>query len=118
VLADMKKSNCCVIHCSCPDKKSAEKVAGVLLEHKVAACVNTIPSVVSSYWWKGKIETSSEYLLIIKTQSKFFKLIEGIIQSVHPYEVPEIIELPIVRGHAGYLEWIDESVKEEKKTRG
>ena len=98
----------CVLFCTASVDES-EKIARVLIEEKLAACVN-ITDVDSYYRWEGEFCEDNEALLIIKTvKSKVNKIIERI-KEVHSYDVPEIIALPIVAGYDKYLEWVDESV--------
>ncbi|MBD3272404.1 MAG: divalent cation tolerance protein CutA [Elusimicrobia bacterium] len=99
-----------IIFITVPSKEEAQKIAHALLNEKQAACVNIIPAVDSWYWWEGKIDHSSELLLIVKTTGK---QVAGIIQKVgkiHPYEVPEVIVVPIDDGNPDYLQWIHNSV--------
>ncbi len=91
-------------------EKEAQKIALAVLQDKLAACVNIVPKISSSYWWKGKIETASEALLVIKTKSPLIKKLIQRIKSLHSYSVPEIISLPILEGNADYLKWIDDSL--------
>lgn len=96
-----------IILCTCPNLKTAEQIAGHLISHKLAACVNIIPGITSIYEWQGKIESTQEHLLIIKSHSEKFCLIEQQIKALHPYELPELIAVPIERGLPEYLQWID-----------
>jgi len=94
-----------------PDEKIGIRVAKQLLREKLCACVNVIPKLSSFYWWKGKMDSSRELLLLIKTsQSKVHKLI-GRLKKAHPYETPEIISLEIKEGWKPYLDWIGSSIK-------
>jgi periplasmic divalent cation tolerance protein len=93
-----------------PDADCARRVARALIEEKLAACANLVPQIESIYRWKGAIETSSEVLLLIKSNVWKFQLLEAKIRELHPYEVPEIISIRIDSGSADYLRWIDESV--------
>jgi periplasmic divalent cation tolerance protein len=77
-----------------------------LIEQKFAACVNILPLMTSVYMWKGQIETAQEHLLIIKAQANQYATIENWLKNKHPYDVPEIIALPIVQGLPDYLNWI------------
>ena len=86
-------------------KKDAEKIAGKLLESKLAACIQVLP-VVSMYRWKGKMEKEKEYLCIIKSKKELYKKIEQAIKELHPYEVPEIISCLIFCGSKNYLSWL------------
>jgi len=96
-----------IILCTCPDQKSAEDIAEHLIIHKLAACINIIAGVTSIYEWQGKIEKSQEYQMLIKSHSDKYSEIEKAIKSLHPYELPEIIAVPIERGHPDYLQWIN-----------
>jgi periplasmic divalent cation tolerance protein len=87
----------------------AEKVARALVESRVAACVNIIGGARSFYHWKGKLEDDRELVLLMKTRADRFSDLEAVLHEVHPYEVPELIALPIDRGSAAYLIWIDEN---------
>jgi periplasmic divalent cation tolerance protein len=93
-----------------PSREAGEVVARHLLERKLAACVNFIPSVHSLYIWKGEITADDELLLIVKTRADLFEeSLVPAVEAVHPYEVPEIIALPILMGSKSYLDWIEES---------
>jgi periplasmic divalent cation tolerance protein len=93
------------------DVPEAEKIARGVLEQKLAACCNIVKDLRSFYWWQGKIEDSSEVMLVIKTGRDRFKEIVRAVKSLHSYSVPEIVMLPIVEGSEDYLRWIDDSVK-------
>ena len=101
-----------VIYCTFPDSGTAEKVASILLNQKQIACANMIPGLESHYWWEGKIQKDREVLLMLKTQNKCFQEVEAVIKKNHPYQVPEIIALPVLQGNAPYLSWIQECVKD------
>lgn len=92
--------------CTCPDKDTAEKVARLLVEENLAACVNILPNIKSIYSWQGQIETAEEHLLIIKSPLGSYQAIENAILSQHPYELPEIIAIPIEHGFSEYINWI------------
>ncbi len=96
-----------IILCTCPDQKSAEDIASYLVSQKLAACVNIIAGVTSIYAWQGKLEKAQEHMLLIKSHSKQYPAIEQKIKSLHPYELPEIIAVPIERGLPEYLQWIN-----------
>ena len=95
-----------VVLTNLPDRESALTLAGYLLELRLAACVNVLQSCVSMYHWRGKTETADEVPVWIKAPAENYPAIERAIQARHPYELPEIIALPVLAGHAGYLEWI------------
>jgi periplasmic divalent cation tolerance protein len=96
----------CLVLCTCPDAEAASHLAEVLVAGRHATCVNLVPGLTSVYPWEGKIETATEHLLLIKTEAAVFGELEAAIQAHHPYELPEIIAVPIVRGSNDYLEWI------------
>jgi periplasmic divalent cation tolerance protein len=91
--------------------EEANKIARKLIEDKAAACVNIIKGIDSIYWWKNKIETDQENLLIIKTSEEKYQQIEEIILENHSYENPEIISFQIRKGSEKYLSWITDSIK-------
>lgn len=99
-------SRYCVVFVTAPAGAASRQVADHLLKKRLAACVNTVPAVASRYWWKGKIESARESLLIIKTRSSLFPKLIREVRRVHPYSVPEIIALPILKGSAAYLAWL------------
>lgn len=96
----------CVALCTCPPER-AEEIASELVRQRVCACVNVVPGLTSVYEWKGEIERDPESLLVIKTRSDRFDELEAAVAAVHPYEVFELIALPVERGNAAYLDWID-----------
>ncbi|BBL73869.1 divalent-cation tolerance protein CutA [Methylomagnum ishizawai] len=96
----------CLVFCTCPDADSAGTLADALVAERLAACVNILPGLVSVYTWEGKTERASEHLLVIKTEAALYPALETFIQSRHPYDVPEIVALPVARGSAPYLHWI------------
>ena len=89
----------------------AERIARGLVERRVAACVNVVPGLLSTSRWKGAVEREGELLLLIKTRAERFDALREALVALHPYEVPELIALPIEAGHAPYLAWLDESVE-------
>ena len=95
---------------TCPDEQVASKIAQKLVENRLAACVNIIPAIKSVYRWQGKTEQDNEVLLIIKTRKDVFSRLEAQIREDHPYELPEIVAVPIDTGLQSYLDWIDESL--------
>ena len=92
-------------------REEGQKIARALVERKLAACVNIIPGVESIYWWKGKIETTAECTLLIKTIRSNFPAIRDAIRELHSYDLPECIALSIEDGSSDYLNWISDSVK-------
>jgi len=96
-------------------EEEAKRLARVLVEEKLAACVNILPNVESLYWWKGNIEVSKEWMLVVKTQGKMVNRIVKRVKEIHSYEVPEIIALPIAGGNKDYLRWISDVLALKKK---
>jgi periplasmic divalent cation tolerance protein len=97
-----------VVLVMCGSEEEALKIANVLVEEHLAACVNVISPIRSIYRWEGKIWDEREWLLIIKTQKQIFGELEKKVKSLHSYSVPEIIGLPIIEGASSYLKWIEE----------
>jgi len=100
---------CCVLN-TVSNIKKARALAGLLISKRLAACVQILPGLESHYRWRGKKETSREVLLLIKTRVSCYKKLEKSVLENHPYEVPEIICLPITRGSKSYLDWISMEV--------
>ncbi len=93
-----------------PDEEQAKELASVLVTRKLAACINILPKMTSIYVWQGKLEQGEEHLLIIKTEQSRLVELQDTIKEAHPYELPEIIVVPIVGGYEPYLNWISNSV--------
>ncbi len=91
---------------SYPDHEGAQLLAQRLIEQRLAACVNILPTMTSIYEWKGQLESGTEHLLMIKTRKKDYDVLSQEISQQHPYELPEIIAFPIEAGLDGYLKWI------------
>lgn len=102
----MTGSNPLLILCTCPDGESAARIARVLVEEHLAACVNRVPGLTSVYRWQGEIHEDGEVLLLIKTRRELFEALRARLVALHPYDVPEVIALEITAGHAPYLEWL------------
>ncbi len=94
-----------------PDLKTARSLAKSLVEKKLAACVSFTEGFVSFYRWKGKVTNAREVTLFIKSSKEKFARIKKYIHHVHPYEVPELIALPITEGSSEYLSWLVQSIK-------
>lgn len=101
-----------IVYCTCPDRKTADGLASELVSAGLAACVNLLPGVESVYRWQGKIARDSEILLLIKSDDAHFGALKDTISRLHPYEVPEIIAVPVEAGHQPYLEWIDQCLED------
>jgi periplasmic divalent cation tolerance protein len=106
-----RKPGYCIAIITCPSEKEAVKIKGLLLDSRLAACVNIIKRVDSFFRWQGKMEDVSEVVLLAKTTRRKFKEIVRRVTEVHPYDVPEIIAVPIIDGNKPYLDWIDDSLK-------
>lgn len=89
-----------------PDRASAEKLAAALIEGRVAACVNILAACRSVYRWKDAVQQDEEHPLLIKTTAERYPALEAAIRGAHPYELPEIIAVPIERGLPAYLDWV------------
>lgn len=96
---------------TCQEHSTAEKIARDLVENKAAACVNIIPNVASYFKWKDNLVSENELLLLIKTSSECFTTVKNRILSLHPYELPEIIAVPIKHGLKDYLSWIGDNTE-------
>ena len=92
-------------------KEEAKIIAHHLVGEKLAACAQILGPITSTYRWKGKVETAEEWLCLIKTREGLYKELEKAIMSLHSYETPEIIALPITNGSPGYLNWLENEIK-------
>jgi periplasmic divalent cation tolerance protein len=91
--------------------EEASKIASELVSAHLVACVNLVPGIQSIYWWNNAVQKDQEILMIIKTESRNFEEVKRVILSVHSYEVPELISIPVDGGSKKYLEWIDQTLK-------
>ncbi len=98
-----------IVLCTTGSEDEARKIARHLVEQRLAACVNILPRIESIYRWQGKVESSAEWLLLIKTTAGKFSEVLDAIRQLHSYELPECISIDIDDGSAAYLEWIDQS---------
>ena len=101
-----------IIFCTVPDADSGERIASHLVEYRLAACVNLLPEIKSVYRWKGEVCSDSESLLMIKARTADYMDLENAIRRLHPYELPEIIAVPLNNGLPAYLDWV-RSIKNE-----
>lgn len=86
--------------------EDARRIARALVERRLAACVSVVPGLTSVYSWKGAVETGDEVLLVIKTRRARFEDLRAALVELHPYDLPELIALPVEAGHAPYLDWL------------
>jgi len=96
-----------VVLSTCATEDEAAKLAQVLVEARVAACVTMVPGARSVYRWQGAIETAAECLLIIKSSRQLFEPLRTALENAHPYDVPEVLALPVVEGAPNYVNWLE-----------
>jgi periplasmic divalent cation tolerance protein len=101
-----------LVYCSCPDEPTAARLAEALVVGGHAACVNVLGSVRSIYRWQGNIERSDESMLIAKTTVHAYPVVEETLRTLHPYEVPEIVAVPVSHGLHAYLKWVRECISD------
>jgi periplasmic divalent cation tolerance protein len=103
--------NSLVVFVTASSKEEAETIASAMVEERLAACANILPSVTSIFRWEGKVERESEVLIVFKTRRGVFEQLKNRIKELHSYEVPEIIALPIVQGSDAYLRWLKDETE-------
>ncbi|WP_051711332.1 divalent-cation tolerance protein CutA [Andreprevotia chitinilytica] len=96
--------------CNCPDADTASRLARGLVEARLAACVNQLPPVQSTYRWQGQIESADEHPLLIKTTLASYPKVQNWLADQHPYDLPEIIAVPVTAGLPAYLDWVTKEV--------
>jgi periplasmic divalent cation tolerance protein len=96
------------VYMTAPDRETAGRIARILLEERLAACVNILNPVASMYWWQGVIEEAQETVCIFKTTRIAFAALEARARDLHPYETPCVVALPINLGSASFLRWLEE----------
>jgi len=101
-------NNHIVVFITVDTQETARKITDQLLAERKAACINIISGIESNYWWQGKIESTNELLLIVKTRTKLLDELTKMVKQNHPYSVPEIIALPIIGGNEDYLDWVQQ----------
>jgi periplasmic divalent cation tolerance protein len=100
-----------VILSTCSTEEEAERIARLLLDDQLAACVSVIPRMRSFYHWKGAIESAGECLLLIKSSRELFDAVRARLEAAHSYEVPEVLALPVVEGAANYMNWLGANLR-------
>lgn len=106
----MTQTDALVVLIACPTGEPADALARSLVEAGLAACVNRLPGMRSTYRWQGEVVTDEEDLLLAKTTSGAYPALQAFVAARHPYEVPEIVALPVSAGHALYLDWLRANV--------
>jgi periplasmic divalent cation tolerance protein len=96
-----------------PSREDAAHIAEVLISRRLAACVQIIDTIESTYWWEGKVEKATEWLCLVKTERRLYAQVEAAIKEAHPYDVPEIIAFEIVAGSADYLAWLSGELRRD-----
>ncbi|HEB96412.1 MAG TPA: divalent-cation tolerance protein CutA [Sedimenticola thiotaurini] len=102
-----------LVYCSCPDRETAEAIATALVERRLAACVNIGGDSTSVYRWEGRLERATETMLSIKSSSRVYPALERALVALHPYELPEIVAVPVQQGLPGYLQWVEQCLTPE-----
>ncbi len=105
--ADNAGMSALIVFCTCPDESVADRIAMALVEERLAACVNRVPGVVSTYRWQGSVHRDAEVQLLIKTTRDRFVALRDRILTLHPHELPEIVAVDIALGSTLYLAWIE-----------
>jgi periplasmic divalent cation tolerance protein len=98
---------------TCSSEAEAELLARLLVDRRLAACVSIAPRVRSFYRWKGAVESSEEWLLLIKSSRALFESLREALEQAHSYEVPEVLALPVVDGSSAYLDWLQSNLQQE-----
>ena len=106
----MKRSQVLIVLVTCPTVRAARRIGNTVVQRRLAACVNLVPGVESTFRWKGKVDHAREVLLVIKTTAARFEALRRAVVSLHPYDVPEVIGFPAQRGHTPYLRWVISSI--------
>jgi periplasmic divalent cation tolerance protein len=99
-----------VVLSTCATENEAEKLARLLVEERLAACVNVVPGIRSYYRWQGAVESASELLLVIKSSQALFPALREMLQKHHSYEIPELLALPVLDGAPNYLHWLQDNL--------
>ena len=97
---------------TCGSEDEAERLARLLIERRLAACVSIVPRMRSVYRWNGAVESSDEWLLLIKSSRSLFEQLRVAIEGAHSYRVPEVLALPVIDGAAPYLDWLQANLQE------
>lgn len=101
-----------LVHCTCPDAASAQRIAHALVDERLAACVQIVPGLVSVYRWQGEVRRDDEQLLLIKTSRERWPALAARVRELHPYETPELLAFDAADGSADYLAWLAAQTRE------
>jgi periplasmic divalent cation tolerance protein len=105
-MTDWRAMSTLLVLTNLPDRAAAQRLADELVEKRLAACVNILAPCLSVYWWKGAMQRDEEHPMLIKTTAESYAALEAAIRAGHPYELPEIIAVPVERGLPAYLDWV------------
>jgi periplasmic divalent cation tolerance protein len=100
-----------IVFCTCPDAPTASRLAKTLVEERLAACVNVVGGVASTYRWNGEVQVDDEVLLVIKTMADRFEAMQARLIALHPYDVPEVLAIEPAAGAAPYLAWLERETR-------
>ncbi len=103
-----------IVYTTCGNITEAEAIARSLIDSRWAACVNVVPGLLSYYRWQGKVENDTELLLMIKTERGLVDEVRHTLETLHSYDLPEMIVVPIIDGSPNYLEWMDQEMRPEE----
>ncbi|MEM2093509.1 MAG: divalent-cation tolerance protein CutA [Candidatus Bathyarchaeia archaeon] len=106
----MSKNRYCIVLVTVSSREEAEKIVRSLLEEKIIACANIIGPVFSIFWWHGRIDNAQENLILMKTKESLFSRLAERVKTLHSYQVPEIIAIPIVKGYKPYMDWLESNL--------
>ncbi len=112
-----RRSNLIIVLVTCPTPAVGRRLARQLIARRLAACVNVVPRIESTFIWKGKMEQCRETLLLIKAPVVRWAQLHDAISTLHPYEVPEVLALPVKAGHGPYVEWVVSSTIPPRRRR-
>lgn len=102
-----------LVYCACPDATTADRLARAVVEARLAACVNALPGVRSTYRWKGQVEQADEVLLLIKTTAARLDALTARLRELHPYELPEVLAVEASAGLPEYLDWVAQQTRDD-----
>jgi periplasmic divalent cation tolerance protein len=102
---------CCQVTTTVDSREAADRLAGLLVDERLAACAQVTGPITSTYWWQGRVERATEWACLLKTTVARLPALEARIRAEHPYQVPEIVAVPIVAGDPAYLAWIEDGVR-------